>query len=136
MPSTLLPQPLAAAAARAQEIARGFGGDAGGAALDGRWLAGLVMAACLAVVLGLGIARLRRWHAHRQASGATLTRDLCRRLNLSPAERRRLRQVARQMNVRHTATLLLCPSLLRAARNARSGIERRELDRMLLRLAA
>ena len=126
-----------ASAARAKEIARGFGAGAGDdASLDGRWLAVIVMTIAGCVAVGIVVARARRWWAARAESGPAVTRDVCRRLRLTRQQQRQLRAMARRMEVRHPVTLLLCPSLLRAARKDLPTTQRREVDLILLRLAA
>src|SRR5690606_11556918 len=125
---------LLAAGARAQEVARGFGGEAGGFGdIDGRWLSALVMIATAGVVLAVARDRFRRWRAARAAGSARVLRDLSRHLGLTRGQRRRLRRAAGEIAVEHAATLLVCPTLLLKARHQSPAQTRGELDRVLLR---
>ena len=126
---------------RASAISAGFGGatsadTASPPLLDGRLLAGGVILVTLAVAAGLGAVKLRRWRADRRASAGGVARDLSRHMRLSRAQRRCLRAAAAEVHVRHPATLLLCPSLLRQAKGRLGPEFGTDAEMILRRLAA
>ena len=122
------------AATKANALSAGFGGD--DSPTDSRWIAAVVMVAASAVVVGLVVAKLRKWRLARAESGAGIARDLRRHLRLTRRQVRCLRLAADELDLPSPTSLLLCPSMLRVVR-PRLPIEyASEADAILRRLAA
>jgi hypothetical protein len=87
----------------------------------------LLVAIALAIMLGL-------YNYHRKKRGTTnkrlnnpakLSREICRRINIRPAEFRQLKLLADEQEVQQPLTLILCPSLLgKAIRTQNARVDR------------
>ena len=123
-------------ASRVREIALGFGDRASREieGIDSHWLLSAVILLTVCVIVGACAGPVRRWGQRRDLDSGALERDLFRWLRLKRRHQSALRQVARQAQVEHVATLLLCPSLLRQARQEVGPRVGRQLDEILWRL--
>ena len=84
-------------------------------------LALLAAAGGLAILLVVVSQRRKREVTHRALHHhGKLLKQVCRAIALKPRELRQIRQLAEDQNVTSPLTLLLCPSLLERAADARS----------------
>lgn len=138
--ATFLLPTLASASAdeRLQQVFAGVSGD--GVSTSTSSSAGLVLAAIVMLLTG-GIAtaliagKLRKFMRSRASSDAAINRSARKLLSLRPSDVRRLRKLAASIDVRHAATLLLCPSLLKQLRARCTAGDRELIDTILVRLA-
>jgi hypothetical protein len=96
----------------------------------------LMVAVALAIMLGLyNYHRKRRTTPRRLNNPGKLSREICRRINIRPAELRQLKLLAEEQEAEHPLTLILCPSLLgKAIRTPNARVDKTVVKGIVARL--